>query len=103
MLEPIRFPTARSRSPRKVDTMVVTSSGAEVPMATIVRPTIASLTPSVLALATAPSTSSSARVTSQCRVDPDRQLGHAGPERHHGEADHHRVDPEPGGPAAYGH
>jgi hypothetical protein len=32
--------TAMSRSPRTVDTSVVTSSGAEVPIATMVRPTI---------------------------------------------------------------
>jgi hypothetical protein len=35
-------------------------------------------------------------------VDPDRQLGHAGLERHHGEADHHRADPEPGRQAGSG-
>jgi hypothetical protein len=47
---------AMSRSPRNVDMTVVTSSGAEVPMAPMVSPMTVSLTPSARALETAPPT-----------------------------------------------
>ena len=45
MLLPIRLPIAPSRSFFSVDSTVVASSGAEVPMATMVSPMKASDTP----------------------------------------------------------
>ena len=57
ILLPMRFPTATSRSFFIVATIVVASSGAEVPMAIMVSPMIASETPSTVAISTAPETS----------------------------------------------
>ena len=45
MLLPTTLPTAISRSPRMAATMEVTTSGKEVPTATMVKPMINSLTP----------------------------------------------------------
>ena len=56
---------ARSRLPRTVDTRVVTSSGADVPIANTVRPMTALLTPRSSATCTAPSTSQSAPMTTR--------------------------------------
>ena len=53
MLLPIRLPMAMSRSFFGVSMMVVASLGAEVPMATMVRPTTASDTPSDRVMSTA--------------------------------------------------
>ena len=63
MLEPSRLPIAIRGSPRNDDTSVVTSSGADVPIATIVNPMISSLRPKELASSTAPLTSNSAPAT----------------------------------------
>ena len=60
MLLPTTLPTAISRSPRMVATIDVTTSGNEVPAATIVRPITASLTPQAVASATALSTNNRA-------------------------------------------
>lgn len=50
ILEPITFPTAISVSPFKAAAILVTSSGREVPMATIVRPIRVWLTPKEAAI-----------------------------------------------------
>ncbi len=60
MLLPITVPTATPRSPLSVPAMVVASSGADVPAATIVRPITDSAMPNSRATAIAPSTSQSA-------------------------------------------
>jgi len=54
---PTTFPTAMSRCPRAAAATVVAISGNDVPTATTVRPISSSLTPSAVAMATAPSTS----------------------------------------------
>ncbi|EZP44973.1 hypothetical protein BW35_00342 [Micrococcus luteus] len=64
ILLPTTLPTARSRSPRRTAMMDVASSGSDVPTATTVSPTTRLLTPNVVAMFTAPSTSSVAPATS---------------------------------------
>ena len=59
-LDPITLPTARSGLPRRDATIEITSSGADVPMETTVRPTTIGLTPSERASLEAPRTSHSA-------------------------------------------
>jgi len=56
MLLPTTLPTAMSRSPRKLATTEVTTSGNEVPVAMIVNPMTNSLTPHAEANVTAPPT-----------------------------------------------
>ena len=58
MFEPITFPMAMPLRPFWAATTLVASSGSDVPPATMVRPTTASLTPSVCATQAAPSTRS---------------------------------------------
>ena len=58
MLLPTMLPTAMSRSPRRTAMIEVASSGSEVPIATTVSPTTRLLTPSPVAMLTAPVTSS---------------------------------------------
>ena len=55
ILEPITLPTAMSLSPFLAAMTEVTSSGREVPTATMVRPMMASLRPKNLAISFAPS------------------------------------------------
>ena len=57
ILLPTTLPMASSGLPCNADTMLITSSGADVPNATTVRPTIRSETPQRLAMADAPSVS----------------------------------------------
>ena len=56
ILEPTTFPRAMSLSPFLAATIEVTSSGREVPTATMVRPIRASLRPKALAISFAPFT-----------------------------------------------
>jgi hypothetical protein len=56
-LDPSKLSIARSRSPRNVETSVVTNSGAVVPIATMVRPMTVSLTPSAWAISAPPTRS----------------------------------------------
>ena len=56
MLEPITLPIAMSLSPFLAATTDVTSSGSDVPIATIVRPIRLSGIPNILAIVFAPST-----------------------------------------------
>lgn len=58
-LEPIAFPSARPLSPFLVATMEVTSSGREVPIATMVSPIKFWLTPKLVAMMQALSTTKS--------------------------------------------
>ena len=53
MLEPMTFPTAISVSPLRAAAILVTSSGREVPIATIVRPIRVWLTPKEAAISLA--------------------------------------------------
>ncbi len=79
MLLPTTLPTAMSRSPRMLATTDVATSGSDVPAATIVRPMMRSLTPSVRASVTAPSTSHCAPHTSNpSPASARRMLFHAG-------------------------
>ena len=57
-LEPITFPSAMSLSPLLAAITEVTNSGNYVPIDTIVRPIIFSLTPNVIAISDAQSTTS---------------------------------------------
>ena len=59
ILEPTTLPTAISLSPFFAATIEVTSSGSDVPKATIVSPIMASLSPKTRAISLAPSTDKS--------------------------------------------
>lgn len=56
IFEPTIFPTAISLCPFRAETIEVTSSGIDVPIATIVRPMTLSDIPNICAILTAPST-----------------------------------------------
>ena len=59
MFEPITLPTAISVSPLKAATTLVTSSGSDVPIATIVSPIRVSSIPNEVAISVAQSTTRS--------------------------------------------
>ena len=63
IFEPRIFVMAKSVEPSATETIFTTNSGIEVPKATTVNPIIKSLTPNLLAIADAPSTSQSAPFT----------------------------------------
>src|SRR5690606_34926388 len=67
MLLPTTLPTAISRCPLILATTEVTTSGSEVPAATMVNPITASLTPQAVAISTALCTSQRAPHTSNAR------------------------------------
>ena len=56
IFEPITFPSARPFSPLLDATIIVTSYGREVPIATMVKPTKVSLIPNIIAISEADST-----------------------------------------------
>lgn len=67
IFDPIAFPTARWLAPSKAAVADTINSGAEVPKATTVRPTIIGVMPKCRAVATAPDTKRSALQTNTIR------------------------------------
>ena len=63
--EPMTLPMAMAERPLRAATMLVASSGSDVPQATMVRPMTASLTPKALAVVFAPLTNNSLPPTRQ--------------------------------------